>query len=392
MNILLDLRPLTDKYYSGVAEFNLQLVRHLLILDQANNYQGLYTSFHDLSHHLPSFSQPLKITRLPWPNKVLNGLWWVFNRPFLDKLLPLYDRQSPVSFDLLYLPHFNFSASSKSLPKVITVHDVSFLRFSEFFNFKKNLWHKFLRVKKILMSCQKVVAVSEQTRLDLLELCGLPPEKVVTVYSGVDETYHPMDKEDKKIVAVRERYGLKAPFILSLGTLEPRKNLLCLIAAFEQIKKRGVFSNGQLVLAGGRGWKWRPIIKAAQASPYHKDIVFLDYVDRADKPALYNAAQLFVYPSFYEGFGFPPLEAMACGLPTIASAVSSLPEILGQAAILINPDNSSELAEAISLVLTDDDLKNDLSQKGIKQAALFTWQKTAEAYLEIFKEVVEDNK
>jgi glycosyltransferase involved in cell wall biosynthesis len=184
---------------------------------------------------------------------------------------------------------------------------------------------------------------------------------------------------------IREKYNLPHKFILYLGNIEPRKNLGGLIRAYNHLRREQPdLSEYKLVIAGATGWKIGDTFVELNNSPYKDDVIFLGYVDKNDKAALYNLATVFVYPSFYEGFGFPPLEAMACGLPVVTSNISSLPEIVGGAALTIDPYNVQALSQAMIQVLDNEGLRDELSIKGLERAKNFSWQKTAQQYLDLF--------
>jgi glycosyltransferase involved in cell wall biosynthesis len=181
---------------------------------------------------------------------------------------------------------------------------------------------------------------------------------------------------------VAQKYHLPKRFILYFGTIEPRKNIVGLIKAFELLKEKNKdFKNACLVIAGGKGWLFRDIFEAAEKSKYAKQIIFTGFVSPEDKVYLYNLAELFVYPSFFEGFGFPPLEAMACGVPTITSNTSSLPEIAGEAALMIDPYDVEELAWAMEEILSDGNLSKELGKRSLDRAKMFSWDKCAEETL-----------
>ncbi|QQS60591.1 glycosyltransferase family 4 protein [Candidatus Falkowbacteria bacterium] len=378
MNILIDIRPLMDKRYSGVAEYTFELLKALLIIDQKNHYWLLYNSYHNVSDRLPTFDYPnVTIVRTKYPNKFFNYvLLKCFHRPLFDKLVG-----QPI--DIFFMPHLNFARWSPSIPSIITVHDISFVYFPQFFNWRKNVWHWLLSVKKLLKRSTLVVTLSENTQRDVRQYTKLDAERTRTIYSGISDSFQIINKNDIRLGEVKQKYQLPDVFMLFLGTIEPRKNIEGLIKAFEIVKSKQC-PDLKLVIAGGRGWKADPVYEAANKSSFVKDIIFLDYVEAGDKVYLYNLATLFVYPSFYEGFGFPPLEAMASGTPTIVSATSSLPEVVGDGAIMIDPYNPDALAMAISEVCNDESLRSLLSEKGKQQATKFNWRKTAEQYLELF--------
>lgn len=358
----MDARP------SGVPEYTLNLLKEILKLDTENEYRLFYNCFGDCPN-LPEFNfKNVKLVKYNYPNKILNYLYFkIFNYPKIDKELEA---------DIFFMPHINFIGMSKGAKSVITVHDLSFLRYPEFFSARKNFWHKMVNVKKLLKRFDLIVAVSENTKKDIIELCDIDENKIKVIYSGIDERCQKLP--------IKKKLNLPEKFILYLGTIEPRKNVDGIIRAYGELKKTNPdLANVQLLIAGERGWKSKKIYQEWEKSEFKNDIQFLGYVGAEEKVSLYNSASVFIYPSFYEGFGFPPLEAMACGCPVITSHVSSLPEVVSDAAITVNPYDINNLAQALNNVLTDENLKNKLITRGLEQAKKFNWQKTAQEYLKI---------
>jgi glycosyltransferase involved in cell wall biosynthesis len=384
MKIGIDIRTLMDRHYSGVSEYVFNLVNNLLDIDLENEYFLFYNSAHDISGRIPNFSSPrVKVVYTRYPNKIFNYfLQKLFKQPKIDEILG--------GVDIFLSPHINFLALSDYCQKVLTVHDLSYLRHPEFFSRRKNFWHSSIDVKKMVKKFDKIVAVSENTKNDLMELAETQHEKVKVIYAGVPSDYRPLPINDSLVKAVKEKHDLPEKFILYLGNIEPRKNISGLIKAYNNLRRDNLeLKDVKLIVAGATGWKIDDTFSELQASPYYNDIKFLGYIDREDKPALYNLATVFIYPSFYEGFGFPPLEAMACGLPVITSNISSLPEIVGNAALTVDPYNISALSQALKEVITNLPLHDELVEQGIIRASAFNWRQTAQNYLEIFKELHE---
>jgi glycosyltransferase involved in cell wall biosynthesis len=389
MKIGIDIRTLTDEKYSGVSAYTNNLVQEILRQDKLNEYKLYYNCARDLSFRLPKFEQSnVEVIKTSYPNKIFNYLFQkLLHYPKFDDIVG--------GTDIFWAPHINFISLSSGTKKAITIHDLSFWRYPKFFTWRKNFWHKMIGIKKLLNDFEAIIAVSENTKQDIIELGGVSPDKVTVVYSGLNERYQPLDSGHPDLERVKAKHKLDSRFILFLGTLEPRKNVQGIIEAYNRLRSNdvnGEFKDLKLVLAGATGWKFGGIYEEYRKSPYKADIKLLGYVDGADKPALYNLASAFVYPSFYEGFGFPPLEAMACGVPVITSAVSSLPEIAGDSALLVDPYNLGFLSEAIVQVLRDKDLADSLRQKGLENAKRFSWQKAALQYLELFKKLGESGK
>ncbi|MDD4271897.1 MAG: glycosyltransferase family 1 protein [Patescibacteria group bacterium] len=376
MKIGIDIRTLMDARYSGVSEYALNLIKEILKLDNKNDYRLFYNCFGDCLN-IPEFAgEKVKVVKYNYPNKILNYLFFkFFNYPKIDKAL---------NVDVFFMPHINFIGLSGRAKSIITIHDLSFLKYPEFFSRRKNFWHKMINIKKLIKRFDRVVAVSENTKRDIVELCGVSPDKIKVIYSGIGSEFKRIDADEKKLAEVKDKYKLPEKFILYLGTLEPRKNVDGIIRAYNKSRSNHELRDYALVIAGGRGWKFDEIYKEWEQSEFKNDIKFLDYIDSKDKVYLYNLAGVFVYPSFYEGFGFPPLEAMASGAPVIISYAASLPEVAGEAALMVNPYNISDIALAIEKVLTDANLRNKLIGRGLEQVKKFSWENTAKEYLSGF--------
>jgi glycosyltransferase involved in cell wall biosynthesis len=376
MRIGIDVRCLMHQNYSGVAEYTYNLLDNIFKIDQKNQFILFYNSNKDIKANLPKFEYAnVKYQGFKYPNKLLNLSIKLFNYPKIDKLLP--------DLDIFFIPNLHFVALSDKTKKVITIHDLSFERFPDFFSKKRNYWHKLINPQKLISQCDKIIAVSQNTKNDLIDIYKIAENKIKVIYSGVDtKLYKKFDKNDQKLSTVKEKYNLPDNFILYLGTIEPRKNIEGIIEAFNLLKIKPEFKNLKLIIAGDKGWKYEQVFKLAKNSPYTDEIKFIGYVDRQDKPSLYNLAQLFVFPSFYEGFGLPVLEAQACGLPVIGSLYSSFSEITNNSAVLVKPDNITELSQAIMQVLSDQNFKNDLINRGNENIERFVWQKTAQETLD----------
>jgi glycosyltransferase involved in cell wall biosynthesis len=228
-----------------------------------------------------------------------------------------------------------------------------------------------------------LIAVSEHTRADLCDLYQTDVNKVRVIHEGIDAEFRPAPSEE--IARVREQYSPGRPYLLMVGTLEPRKNHAAALRALARLKAEG--ARHRLVIAGGKGWLFEPINRQVSASRLENDVVFAGYVPQADLPALYSGADGVLVPSLYEGFGFPVLEAMACGAPVVASNVSSLPEIAGEAALLVDAEDDAALAAAVQRILRETALAHSLREMGLRRAAEFSWKRcaaeTADLYLDI---------
>jgi glycosyltransferase involved in cell wall biosynthesis len=255
-------------------------------------------------------------------------------------------------------------------PFVVTVHDLSFLSYPQGF---RVLNRSYLRVftRLSVQRARRVIAVSESTKHDLVQNYGLSPGKVDVVHNGVGSGFRPLPAA--QVAAFRAKQGLPESFILFVGTLEPRKNVIRLIEAYACLPE----TKPPLLLVGGKGWLYDDLFARREALGLTNQVHFVGYVPAEDLPLWYNAAELFVYPSLYEGFGLPPLEAMASGTPVISSASSSLPEVVGTAGLLVDPTDVEALATTMQRVLSDKDLQAEMRNAGLEQARVFSWRRTA---------------
>ncbi len=263
----------------------------------------------------------------------------------------------------------------------MTVHDLSFVRVPE--TTSPNLKVYLDRVvPRSVKYADHILADSEATKYDLIELYGVLSDKISVLLSGVDERFHKIDNT-VGLLTTRRKYGIgNEPYIFSVGTVQPRKNYSRLIQSLAQLRLSGYDIN--LVIAGGRGWLEDPIYESIRAAKMEKHVHFIGFADEADLPALYNGAYCCAFPSLYEGFGLPILEAMSCGTPVITSNVSSLPEVAGDAAITVNPYDIDALTHAIKKVMDDQNLYQTLVQKGFERAKLFSWDKSARQLRDIY--------
>jgi glycosyltransferase involved in cell wall biosynthesis len=261
---------------------------------------------------------------------------------------------------------------------VITVHDLSFLFYPQGF---RALNRSYLQLLTRLSArrARRVIAVSHSTKRDLVQHYRLLPDKVDVIHNGVDASFRPLPAD--QVAAFRTRAGLPDRFVLFVGTLEPRKNVARLIEAYAQLPKE----RPPLMLVGGRGWLYDDIFARVEALDLSDEVRFVGYVPAEDLPCWYNAAELFVYPSLYEGFGLPPLEAMACGTAVITSTASSLPEVVGEAGLLVDPAEPAALAMAMEQILSDRELRETVRAAGRVRAQGFSWKETARCTVDSYQ-------
>jgi len=388
MIIGIDIRSLSGGAYTGVGEYTRNLLEHMISLDQRIQFKLFFNAHNDRPDlNFLDKADNIRPYFFRYPNKYFSATTRFLHVPKIDKMIG--------GCDVLFSPHFIAAPISKDCRKVITFHDLSFERYPEFFDLQRKFWHFSNRPKRQALAADKIIAVSESTAYDLLDIYRADFNKVSVVYSGVDDSFSKEITQDV-LRRVKVKYNLPDKFVLSLSTIEPRKNVYGIVKAFELLKnyREGEYTKVRrssyfcidavsLVIAGKPGWLYGNVFKAIKESKYKNDIQYIGFVDNADKPALYKLSSLFVYPSIYEGFGFPVLEAMAAGTPVITSACSSLPEVAEDAALLVDPFKISDIAWMMKEVLTSEKLASSLIKKGLLQAEKFSWQKCAEETLQV---------
>jgi len=369
--IAVDIRSLQNNQLTGIGVYSKEVILALLKNDSQNKYRLFYSGFkpinEDFLNSLKQFYN-FKLIKIHWPNKLLNFCLWLFNFPKFD---------SYIKADLFWFPHFNFWSLSKNIPYIVTVHDLAFKLYPKFYSAKMRFWHNALKPKQKLQQAVKIITVSENTKKDITALLNIPTEKSMVIYSGLN------NENLKDGVIIKQKYNLPELFLLYLGTIEPRKNIITLVKAFEKINDK----NCSLVIAGGKGWLYKKIEKTILNSPAKERIKVINYVDSKDTPTIYALAKALVWPSFYEGFGLPPLEAQKQKSKIIISANSSLPEVAQNSALLIDPYNANEIAECLNQVLNDENLQKNLSFKSEINVNNYTWTKTTEKMINLFNQL-----
>jgi len=360
---------------------------HLLSLVHSYRSAGINWYLYHLLRSLPEVHSQFRYTAFVGNgcHVVVPGIQsWVSSWPTHHPLVRMMWEQGvqPVAIrrlglDLLHAPAFVGPLWS-SCPVVLTIHDLSFLFFPQGFR-PLNRWYLSLFTRLSVRRARRIIAVSQSTRRDLKRCYGLPSAQIDVIYNGVDPGFHPWSEAE--VTAFRIVHGLPDRFLLFVGTLEPRKNVVRLIEAYARLSR----PRPPLFLVGGTGWLYDEVFARIESLDLNDEVRHVGYVPAEDLSGWYNAAELFVYPSLYEGFGLPPLEAMACGTPVIASNSSSLPEVVGEAGILVDPANTEALTEALERVLRDSQLRETLRAKGLTQAQRFSWRKTAQGTVETYQ-------
>jgi glycosyltransferase involved in cell wall biosynthesis len=293
--------------------------------------------------------------------------------------------------DVWLFPNINILRTK--LPYAMTVHDVSFLLYPEFFTRKDRAWYRVAGAEKLIKRAASIFAVSDRTKNDLIEYVGVNKDRVHVTPLGVGDVYH--EKELPSDRSYLTSHKIRFPYFLTLSTLEPRKNLESVVEAYSTWRARDLLGvKPHLVIAGGRGWKTSGLDQIIERSAFKNDIHLIGYVPEAHKPALYRHAEALIFPSFYEGFGLPPLEASRCGTPIIASFSASLPEVLGDGAIYVDPYNVTDLVQAIEVVMNTKLNKKvhlcpdrDISEPHHMTDKRFSWLQTAKKTLNALHQI-----
>lgn len=373
MRIAIDLRPLMAGKISGVEVYIINMLKNLFGLDRENEYILWYNAFKKVdTSHFPTDFPNVRLKRTKIPNKILNLSLSLLRWPKVDRLI---DK----NIDVLWVPDPRPAPVSKKCKKIVTFHDLSFEDFKYSFNFKTRLWHKVLRPRKEAKEASHIITPSEFTKNQLIEEYGISPYKITVIPEAAAEHLKPLDFP-KSFEIIKRKYKLPDQYFLCLSTLEPRKNIEGVVRAYTEWQE-GNKSTVALVIAG----REHPNIFADLKIQKHPLIHLTGFVDEEDKSLLYQHALAFLYPSFYEGFGLPILEAMQCGTPVITSDCSAMPEVADEAAILVNPNDTEDIKKSMDIIYRDEALREILINQGFKQAKKFSWQKAAGELLGLFK-------
>jgi glycosyltransferase involved in cell wall biosynthesis len=299
-----------------------------------------------------------------------------------QRLLPWVLRSLPV--DVFHSPDFIPPLRAQGR-FVITIHDLAFLIYPHFLTQDSARYYG--QIDRAVRHVEQIIAVSESTKHDLVRMLGAPAEKITVIHEAADPMYQPMDRQ----AALRHVHSVfdlpEADFVLFVSTIEPRKNVSGLLRAYRRLRDDYKLAP-ELVLVGTKGWLSDDVFADVEKLGLKSYCHFLGRVSAHDLLNLYNAARCLVHPAFYEGFGLTPLEAMACGTPVIVSNVSSLPEVVGDAALLVNPHHDEEITVALWRILTDQPLWDELRAKGLQRAAAFSWERTAQQTMAVYREAV----
>jgi glycosyltransferase involved in cell wall biosynthesis len=375
MKIALDIRSLGyTSSYTGVEEYVYQIAYLLPRLDPETKFILFYNTPSD-QERLKLLGEPQNATlvNLKRNNLLLNLRLKLFNSPKLESLL----KGKP---DLVWVPSYRPLTWDENIKRVTVFHDLSFALFPHFFSHKARLWHKLINPRKQAEQSNHLIAVSRATKNDLVKNYSIPATKISVIHNGVQ--LPPISNND--LVKYNSRLGLPRRFIFTLSSLNPRKNFFTLYRAFKLLKQEIKLPH-KIVIGGKREWLKRSDRKMLQ----DPDVVWLNYLSPKAKVALYKLADIFVLPSYYEGFGIPVLEAMQLNVPIITSGVSALPEVAQDCALLVNPNNTSELKNALKSLLVSQKLRSALTRKALLKSKQFNWKACAEQTLKVLKQTAQ---
>ncbi len=360
---------------TGLGRYAERLGRHLLARDDVETRFFAATPAED---RLPAYAAARLQKRWPWNTR--RWRLWVL----LAQLARLpFDRHF-AGTDVVHCTE-HLLVPLRRTPSVLTVHDVVYLTHPEW-HLPWN--HRFLSLAMPIFArrAQAIIAVSEFTGREVVSLLHADPAKVHVIHEGVDERFRPV-RDPQALAQVRARYGLQQPYILFVGAIEPRKNLPLLLRAFAHLCRQEPAFAHQLVIAGGKGWLYDEVFSTAEQLGLGDRLVFPGRIPDEDLPALYSGADIHAHPAHFEGFGLPPLEAMACGTPVIASDATSLPEVVGSAGLLVPPHDEGAWVQALRRLSTDRSLRERLAGEGLERARRFTWEETARRTAEVYRQV-----
>jgi glycosyltransferase involved in cell wall biosynthesis len=379
MRILVDSLPLLGE--ASIGTYLRELLAHLALEDRRHEYRlffrGFRTDTRRRANQLladPRFRDfGVTLTRIP--DRILEWCWTghAIHLPLTESWLGDPD---------LFLSTIYVTPVLRRVPIVMIAYDLIPLRFPEFYGRDQPLL--VARMRQGLKRAAAVIAISDCTKRDFVELLGADPRRVHVIYPGVDHRFT-LTADPARQRAVQAQYGLRQPYLLYVGSLGPHKNIRRLVHVFRRLKRKHGVPH-QLVLCGRAMWG-RDVVEEAQDLITSKDCLVLDFIAAADVPHVYHGAEAFVFPSLYEGFGLPPLEAMACGVPVLVSNAGSLPEVVGEAGLQVSPTDEEAIEAALYRLMTESLLRDSLRERGLRQAARFSWAETARQTLKVFSTV-----
>ncbi|MDB5054940.1 MAG: glycosyltransferase family 1 protein [Bacilli bacterium] len=382
MNVFLDAQPLLGSL-SGISRYVECLYQELCQVSDVNvtlAFNRIVKPFHPPKLTIDVHNKPILMNKR-YPYSIIRRLM----KPNLLYTFPFDLGLGKDKADLFHGTNFTHFPVVRG-KSVVTIHDLAFMRFPDSTS-KRIYQHHSRWVPYSAQKADRIIADSMQTKNDIIELLQVSPDKIDVIHLAADKKFRPLPEHEYR--PITQKYNLPEKYILFVGTVEPRKNLLGLVQAYELLKQNHPITE-KLVIVGARGWKYTPIFEWIQQHHLETDIIFTGYIEDDDLVALYNAATIFVLPSIYEGFGIPILEAMQCGIPVIASNVSSIPEVVGESGILVDPHYHEGWAKAMLRLLTDEQEHLHYASLSLKRGEHFNWHKVAQQTLQVYDKVMMD--
>ncbi|MBI1865012.1 MAG: glycosyltransferase family 4 protein [Nitrospirae bacterium] len=373
MHIAIDVRTINPTH-SGVGFYVSNLLGALREIDKENSYSYVCNQAQCRAQLLPGKSVDLIRTPFSHENHLFGDFWE-------HAILPY--RLNRAGVDVFHGPAFLIPFRSPTFRTVVTVHDLVVFLHPETVPRRYSLYMQWL-VRMAVKRADRIIAVSECTRLDLMNILGVDSSRIVAIPEAAGPEFAPPGPE--RIESVLNRYKISGRYLLHVGNLEPKKNLPRVIRAFDRVARMPGGEDLSLVIAGKKGWLYDEIFRTANGTTTNS-IRFLGYVPRDEMAAIYAGASCFVFPSIYEGFGLPVLEAMACGTPVVTSNISSMPEVAGGAAVLVDPYDEESIASGILAVVSDPSLQGQLRREGILRSRTFSWDRAARETLDLYRDV-----
>lgn len=385
MKIAIDVNPIIKNKKTGVGSGEYWMVKEILTQFSDNEYILNYFSLGKTEEILRKleilYANGAKSSNCSWFNEFMYRV--------IGNILPIpYSIFFGKEVDLTHFHDFiiPYGVHGK---KIVTIHDMVYMTYSETMRFRTKVMMK-LSIKKSCKRADAIITDSEFTKQEIIRFLNINPQKIFVIPLGVDTIFfHPIDD----IILINQtikKYSIEKNYFLYIGTLDPRKNIERLIKSYNLLLKK-YFTIPKLVIAGWGGWAYKSILKLIEELNLKENIILTGYVSDEDIVPLICGAFAFVFPSLYEGFGLPPLEAMACGIPVLASNASSLPEVVGDAALLVNPLDIDDIFINLEKLLSNEMLRQDLSKKGLERSKQFTWARTAKLTMDVYNQVIQDN-
>lgn len=376
MKIAIDALPLLA--HGGHNSYVYYLLKYILRIDKENIYNLFFRTINDIILPKEIISAPnINVYRIFIPNRVLE-YFWTYNNIHLPFTKHLF-KNCDIFFSTMF-----FVPVIKDRIVVSVVHDIAPIHLEDSETSKRRFD---LRIRNIINRSRYLITVSKYVKEDLCTHYNVSQEKIVTIPLAADNSIFHVINNKEEIESVKRKYNIDSEYILYVGNISPLKNLFRVVSVFKKLKKHYKIPH-KLVLCGKKHWG-KEIIKTICKLELQQEVLILDYISHKDLPLLYNGADLFIFISLYEGFGLPLIEAMSCGLPVITSNVTAMPEVVGDAGILVNPYDEEEILNSIIKVLTDENLRKELKTKALNRAKLFSWENTARQTLEVFKKAIQ---